>query len=242
MSTAHPTGQPPAITLRLLDGFQLWVGDQCVPTQPSTQRLLAYLALHDHSITRTAVACALWPDTTDRRAAACLRSALWRLVKPPDTLITARGTVLHINPAVVVDVTQLRRFTAQLAHPDSPHPNPAPPLNTLTADLLPGWSDPWVSTERDWLRQMCLRALEMLSQRFRTRGDHFHAHETAAAAIRTDPLRESARRCLIELHLADGNPAEALRQYTSYRSLLRRELGLTPSPEIRQLLQPLLAA
>jgi DNA-binding SARP family transcriptional activator len=109
---------------------------------------------------------------------------------------------------------------------------------TLAADLLPGWTEQWVVAERDWFRQVCLRALEQLSERFRASGDHFHAQETAQAAVRSDPLRESAHRRLIELHLADGNPAAALRQFTEYRSLLRTELGLSPSREIRQLLAP----
>jgi DNA-binding SARP family transcriptional activator len=151
-----------------------------------------------------------------------------------------RGTILDISPAVDVDVAKIRRFTADVARANQPNLDAAVPMSALTADLLPGWKEPWVDTERDWFRQMCLRVLEMLSERFRSTGDHFRAHETAAAAVRTDPLRESAHRRLIELHLADGNPAEAVRQYSSYRSLLRRELGLVPSPEIRQLVQPVL--
>lgn len=230
----------PTISLRLLDGFELWVDDRCVPTLPSSQRLLAYLALQDRSVTRAALAAALWPDTSDRRAAACLRSALWRLVKPPHRLIAARGAMLDIDPAVNVDVAAIRRFAAELAAVRSPDRQVHPPVATLSAELLPGWTEPWVSTEREWFREMCLRVLETLSERFRAIGDHFRAHETAVAAVRGDPLRESARRRLIELHLADGNPAAAIRQYASYRSLLRSELGLVPSPEIRQLVRPVL--
>jgi DNA-binding SARP family transcriptional activator len=45
---------------------------------------------------------------------------------------------------------------------------------------------------------------------------------------------------VIEVHLAEGNPAEALRQYESYRRLVRDELGLTPTAEIRSLVAGLL--
>ncbi|MEV6714664.1 bacterial transcriptional activator domain-containing protein [Lentzea sp. NPDC051208] len=79
-------------------------------------------------------------------------------------------------------------------------------------------------------RQALLRALEALSERYLARGDHHHAHQAALAAVQTDPLRESAHRTLAELHLADGNPAQAVRQYQSYRTLPRAELGLEPSP------------
>lgn len=230
------------VSVRLLDGFELLVGDQSVPIIPSSQRLLAYLALHGGPVTRTALAATLWPSAQDRRAAACLRSTLWRLVKPPHVLIETRRETLRIDPAVEVDVTAVRRFVADLAGPAGTAPEVPMSVTSLSADLLPGWTDPWVVAERDWFRQVCLRALEMLSHRFRTGGDHFRAHETAVAAVRVDPLRESAHRRLIELHLADGNPAAALRQYTSYQSLLHTELGLFPSPEIRRLVRPVFAA
>src|SRR3954469_22377392 len=142
----HPD-RGPVISVRLLNGFPLWVSDQSVPVMPSSQRLLAYLALRDGSVTRTALAGALWPDMTERRAAACLRSALWRLVKPPHSLVAAGGTLLEIDPAVEVDVALVRRFAADLAR--SGKPERVVPVATLTADLLPGWDDPWVSTERE---------------------------------------------------------------------------------------------
>jgi DNA-binding SARP family transcriptional activator len=233
LMTSTPFDDQPPISMRLLDGFQLLVGGEPVPVLPSSQRLLAFLALHDGSATRTTVAATLWPAATTRRSSACLRSALWRLVKPPYALVETGRARLGIEPAVQVDVDDIRRFVTG--------PVPAEPLlsvATLAADLLPGWTEQWVVAERDWFRQVCLRALEQLSERFRASGDHFHAQETAQAAVRSDPLRESAHRRLIELHLADGNPAAALRQFTEYRSLLRTELGLSPSREIRQLLAP----
>jgi DNA-binding SARP family transcriptional activator len=236
----HMTSTPSdrsLISMRLLDGFELLVGDESVPVIPSSQRLLAFLALHEGSVTRATVAATLWPGASARRAAACLRSALWRLVTPAHTLVEGGRDRLRIGAGVQVDVNQVRRFVTapELAEPPLP-------VATMTAELLPGWTEQWVVMERDWFRQMCLRALDLLSEGFRTRGDHFHAHETALAAVRSDPLRESAHRRLIELHLADGNPAAAVRQYTEYRSLLRAELGVAPSQEIRRLVAPVFQA
>jgi DNA-binding SARP family transcriptional activator len=233
----------PLLSVRLLDGFELLVDERGVPVPPSSQRLLAYLALHGGPVTRTALAAELWPDVPGRRASACLRSALWRLVKPPHALVEAGQGRLRIGTHVQVDVTSVRRYAAELAGTGRSAPSPSSPVPVawLSAELLPGWTDQWVEAERDWFRELRLRALEVLSEQFRVRGDHFHAHETALAAVRADPLRESAHRRLIELHLADGNPAAALRQYASYRSQLRAELGVNPSPEIRRLVQPVLA-
>ena len=58
--------------------------------------------------------------------------------------------------------------------------------------------------------------------------------------MQSEPLRESAHRSVIEVHLVEGNHAEALRQFHSYRRLIASELGIPPSPAIRRLVGPLL--
>jgi DNA-binding SARP family transcriptional activator len=59
--------------------------------------------------------------------------------------------------------------------------------------------------------------------------------QVGLAAVAAEPLRESAHRLLIQGHLAEGNLAEAVRQYDFYRTLLSRELGIEPSPTIKRL-------
>jgi DNA-binding SARP family transcriptional activator len=56
--------------------------------------------------------------------------------------------------------------------------------------------------------------------------------------VGADPLRESAQRVLVEAHLAEGNRSEALRLYAEHRDLVRRELGVEPSPELTALVAP----
>jgi DNA-binding SARP family transcriptional activator len=235
--TQPDLGHLPEVAVRLLDGFGLVVDNRMTPVIPSSQRILAYLALHERPVDRGVLAEALWPDIPVRRAAARLRSALWRLVRPTCPIVETGQSTLGLADSVTVDVTTVRRFAAELA---TPGPLRRTPPVSLSAELLPGWTERWVTAERDWFQQMCLRTLEALSERFRADGDHFHAHEAAEAAVRLDPLRESAYRKLIELHLSDHNPAAALRQYTTYRRRLHTELGLQPSPEIHRLLEPVL--
>jgi DNA-binding SARP family transcriptional activator len=43
------------------------------------------------------------------------------------------------------------------------------------------------------------------------------------------------------VHVAEGNQSEAVREFARYRALLRGELGLEPSPRLRQLVQDLLS-
>jgi Bacterial transcriptional activator domain len=64
----------------------------------------------------------------------------------------------------------------------------------------------------------------------------------AIAAVHADPLRDSATRVLIRSYLASGNPAEALRQFRSFRVRLARDLGLEPSLQMLELVRSSLAA
>lgn len=219
--------------IKLLDGFRLDCDSGPIHVVPGARRLLALLALRENPVARAVAATTLWPDATERRAGACLRSSLWRLVKLPAPLVVATEDALTLNPDVEVD------FRRACAFAESPGAS-TEAVSMLKADLLPGWWQPWVEVERDWWRQARLRALEALSDSFRSCGDHHHAHQAALAAVQTDPLRESAHRTLVELHLADGNPAQAVRQYQSYRARLRAELGLEPSRHIHELVRTLL--
>jgi DNA-binding SARP family transcriptional activator len=232
------TDYPQPLRIRLLGSFHLDSGGCTVHVVPGVRRLLALLALQQTPIDRSTAAALLWPEATGRRAAACLRSTLWRLVKPSVLLVDTSEDVLALGERVEVDFREACRLAATVTAPDCQPDERA--VTMLKADLLPGWEQRWVLTEQDWWRQARLRALEALSHRFRSSGDHHHAHQAALAAVQTDPLRESAHRTLVELHIADGNPAAALRQYADYRTRLRRELGLAPSPQIYELVQHLL--
>jgi DNA-binding SARP family transcriptional activator/pimeloyl-ACP methyl ester carboxylesterase len=53
--------------------------------------------------------------------------------------------------------------------------------------------------------------------------------------VREDPLRERPRALLMQALYRSGRPHEALSAYQEYRRLLSEELGLDPSPALRQL-------
>jgi DNA-binding SARP family transcriptional activator len=63
----------------VLGGFRLFWRDCVLYVPRSSQRLLAFLALHGRMVKRAAVAGTLWPDTSESRAYSNLRSALARL-------------------------------------------------------------------------------------------------------------------------------------------------------------------
>jgi DNA-binding SARP family transcriptional activator len=103
-------------------------------------------------------------------------------------------------------------------------------------ELLPGWDDDWVLLERERLRQLRLHALEVLADKLARAGRQREAVQAACAAVRAEPLRESAHRTLVRVHLAGGDVAEAVRAYRDFRDVLARELGVAPSEQMEVLM------
>lgn len=208
---------------------------------PSAQRLLALLALRERPLRRLHVAGTLWLDTPEERASANLRSSLWRLNRPGPRLVETTGLQLRLDPRVRVDV----RESAALAHRllTAPEKSDGRELEldaaVLTGELLPDWYDDWVLIERERLRQLSLHALEALARRLLGAASPAAALEAALAAMSMEPLRESAHRLLIEIHLAEGNAAEAIRQFQLCCTMFRDQLGLAPSRQLAELVSGL---
>jgi DNA-binding SARP family transcriptional activator len=200
----------------------------------SAQRLLAFLALHDRPLLRPFVAGCLWTDAPEPKAAASLRSALWRIGSPG--IVQATATHLRLADGVHVDL-ELAGTAARRVLDETVELDPRDIRVLIDAgDLLPDWYDDWVLLERERFRQVRLHALETLSGRLAAAGRMGEAIDAAALAVRIEPLRESAHRAVIRLHLDEGNVGEAIRQYETYKTLLARDLGLEPSPSIARLI------
>jgi DNA-binding SARP family transcriptional activator len=230
----------PVVRLGLLRGFSLWVGPESVPLIWSAQRLVAFLALQDRPLSRSYVAEVLWPETTTVRANANLRSALWRTQRSCRRLIAASPQRLAIASGVAVDVLAAVGHAHRLLDDTamSREDLGADIRADLSADLLPEWygDDDWVVVERERYLQLRLHALEAMCSRLTEDGRYGEAVEAGLAAVRAEPLRESAHRVLISVHLAEGNRWAAVRQYEQCRRLLLDELGLEPSEALRDLL------
>lgn len=198
-----------------------------------SKRLLAFVALRHGRVERRHAAGTLWPTGGDGRAAGNLRSALWRLRGAGIEVLIADKWSLSLAPGVAVDVDQLCAWANRLINGAAETADLEMARSQLDAlDLLPGWYDDWAIMERERVRQRILHAFEALSRELSRRARHADAVEAAMIAIDADPLRESAHRTLIEVHLAEGNWVEANRRFSAYRTILRDELGVAPSREL----------
>jgi DNA-binding SARP family transcriptional activator len=221
------------VRLNVLRHFALLAEERSVDLPMSAQRVAAYLALSDHPVPRARVAATLWLDHSDDRAAANLRSALWRLHRPGLVVVEARGGLLALSRDVAVDLhlatARAWRLLEGADDLDDGH---------LTGDVLPDWYDDWLQMERERFRQLRLHALETLAERLAALGRYAQAVDAALAAVQVDPLRETAHLALITAYLAEGNRREAIHQYERYRGLLRKELDLEPLISLEELLPP----
>jgi DNA-binding SARP family transcriptional activator len=207
-----------------------------------TQRLLALLALSDTGAHRSGAAERLWPDSSAKRAAGNLRSALWHGRRVADsTVIECVGSRLKMSRSVVVDFHRVQRqATGALSDPSLLTDVACDSLvAALGRELLPEWSEDWLVVERQRWEQIRLYALEGLAEALLERQRYLAAMKTALAAIAVEPVRETAHRTVVQVHLAQGNPASAIMHYQRYRSLLRRELGVEPSSRLMRLVAAL---
>lgn len=224
--------------LNLLGGFTFLAGGRSVPVVWSVQRLLAFLALHGRPVSRSYVAGVLWPETTSEKAAANLRSALWRAHKAARNLIETSAQRIALTGGVCVDVRDAEARARRLLDLNQLCDDilVSETRAALTADLLPGWWDDWLTIERERFHQLRLHALEALCVRLTGIARYGEAIDVGLVVVSAEPFRESAHYALVQAHLAAGNRWEAMRQYERCRELLRRELGLEPSAALRDLL------
>jgi DNA-binding SARP family transcriptional activator len=225
------------LRLGLLRGFEFHCDDQPVLLPLGTQRLVAFLALRDRPLLRVHVATTLWPDSTEERSVANLRSALWRLRCDGCLLVQATTSHLRLNPSVLVDYHHVNMRARRLLDPSAPSAVEELDEGSFAGDLLPDWYDDWVVLERERHRQLRLHALESVAERLISAGRHGQAVQAALMAVGEEPLRESSNRTLVRAHLAQGNQGEAIVHYQRYRRALHEELQVEPSPLFENLIR-----
>lgn len=239
----RPTVEAPPsneLSIHLTGEFQLLVDGQRLPIPHSVERLLAFLALANRPISRGKIAGTLWADVAEERAAGNLRSAVWRLNRLGHRVVVAEDDRLALVPEVGVDAIELADLMRRLVGSADDEALDRVQALLEGTDLLPDWEDEWVVVDRERFRLMRLEALERAAETLIDRDELGRALEAALGAIQAEPFRESARRLQVRIHLAEGNLAEALHAYGTYRDLVIAELGLEPSPAMFALVRPLL--
>ena len=218
---------------------------------------LAYLALNrELDNPREVMIEHFWSSHEPLRAKSCLGTALSRLRKRIQSEVgasdwlefSARGDPRISQSAPIwFDIVAFESgISSVLNAPEgelSPQlrDNLVAALNHYRGDLLVGWYDNWVLTERERLRLLCLRGYRRLLEHFAAAGDIENALAAGHAALRIEPLQELVHQRVIELYRASGQRAAAIQQYERLARLLTSELGIAPSKNTRVLIDSIRA-
>jgi len=225
-------------------------GDETI-SSVNTNRLrslLAYLVLHARSPqSREYLAFLLWPDSEEAQARTNLRQLLHHLRKAlpdGDRLIKTDAQTMYWEPdeGAEIDVSDFQSAIAAAGESASRADvsGEKSALERAAAlyegDLLPDLYDEWLQPLREQLKQQRLAALSRLAELLEQAADYPAAIQVAERLIAADSVRELSYRQLMRLHLLSADRAAAVRVYHQGLKVLRRELGISPAPETRALL------
>jgi DNA-binding SARP family transcriptional activator len=221
--------------LRLAGGFEVGVAGRQISVPLGAQRLLAYLAIADRQVSRSRCAGELWQSDAPQRARHNLRTTLWRVNRFCGRLVVSEQDRLSLAKTIEVDTGEPAQLSRRLARADDLGDHAAMATIVTEPTLLPTWDDTWIVIERERLRLLWLHALEEAARELAPQRPSA-ALLAAMAAVRIEPLQESAWRMVVAINLQEGNVASAHRAYTAYRSMLAHELGVHPSALMEDLL------
>ena len=230
---------PVEVRVSLLGRFAIIAGGTERTLPKDVQRLVALLALSPPGLHRSIAGRRLTPHLEAPSAQASLRKTLTRLRATRLPLLEDDGAVLRLRPRLEVDVWEAEALTNRLlANPDEEVPDGR--LEILAREPLPGWTEGWAARARTAMRGRFLRVLNGYARRLADRGRQDRALAVAQQAWNGDPLHETSAAVIIEIHRDDGNRGQALDAYHALETELAEGLGIEPSPQVSELVAPLL--
>jgi DNA-binding SARP family transcriptional activator/pimeloyl-ACP methyl ester carboxylesterase len=222
-------------------------GELCAPRGPKQRLLMAILLVHAPRVVSVdRLTHTLWGDALPEDPTAALRTQVSRLrafiqaACPGPDPVRSEAHGYRIDLAgVEVDAHRFESLLQESRALGDHHGE----CRALTEALALWRGDPWeefadlptfLGPTRSLVelrmgarerRVECLLALGRLSE----------ALAEAEILVRQDPLRERPRALLMQAFHRCGRQAEALAAYQEFRRLLSDELGLDPSPGLREL-------
>lgn len=238
-SIVAPKADAPLI-VSLADGT-LSRGEERIDVSEGVLALIVALAIEAQPVGRERLVDRVWPDLHDESAYNALKMCVHRtrqqLADPGAIVVNRSGYTLA--PEIEVDLRILEGALERIRRsPDAQEPD----LETMFDRLARG--RPAFFANWDWFEPI-ERILEaathevgaFIAAHALALGDHVRALAIAQMLTKLDPLDEGARRVAIRAHLAANDRGAAILEYRSYRVLLRDELDVEPSSDLKQLLE-----
>lgn len=214
--------------------------------------ILAYLLLQRYKVhSREALADIFWGEFSQEKAHASLNTALWKLKKVLEPAGIPAGTYLKLTNSGGVSFNRESPYWLDVEiFEDAINGILASSLESVEetnvvdlekalklykGDLLEGCYKDWALRERERLHTLYLKGLIFLLQFYRMRRTYEKAISYGQKILEWDPLREEIHREIMKLYVVNGQRPLALRQYEVCRSMLNKELGISPSKDTRLL-------
>lgn len=227
---------------RILGSLEVWDGERQIELAgPKRRAVLAFLLLHANEVVAVdRLVDQLWGEKAPRNAAAALQTHVSRLRKELGAEVVATrawGYVLRVEPGEL----DLERFTRSTTAAES---LPASERAAKLREALALWRGPpledlafeqGLAGDIARLEELHLTVLENRIDADLEAGNEAGLVGELEALIAEHPLRERLRGQLILALYRSGRQAEALEVYRETRRVLADELGLEPSPELREL-------
>jgi len=237
--------------LQLLGTFALRAGPRVVLDESwkraRAKSLLKLVALApDHRLHREQVTEALWaeldPDDAMNQLYKNLHflkaEAAERGLPSPLCMIERH---ICLEGAVAVDTDRFQKLAALALHDGSDRGRFADAIAEYPGELLPGDRfEEWATAPRQELARLHRELLIGLGRLEQALGNDGAAAAALRQVLGDDPTDEPAHRALMRLFAANGDRAQAVRQYHACRDALRRELDVDPSGETESLHRSLL--
>ncbi len=222
-------------------------------TSPRLRQLLALLVVHANTVVSTdRLIDVMWPDDGEAHALRTLRTNVWRLrtLLGPGadaTLLTRQGGYVLVLSA---DDHDAERFEALAADGSAALTSGDASLALeYLEEALALWrgrafegyeSEDWTRPAAVRLEDIRVTTAEHRVEALLLLGRTDDAITEAARIVSEHPLRERAIALQMRALYRGQRQAEALRAYAEFRSTLAEELGVEPSPELRQLQRAIL--
>ena len=218
------------LQIRLLGQFALSLDGIAVDLPArAAQGLLAWLALNaPRRQARERLADLLWPDADATSARQGLRNALWKLrAAIGESYVTSDKFTIGLtedspwacDAVALLNTDETKASDAELARA----------LDAYAGELLPGFYEDWVATERERLATAFERKVASLVARHEAAGRWSEARDWSEKWLVRAGTAEPAYRTLMRAHAALGDRAGMGAAYRRCIAALDEDLGLPPS-------------
>ncbi|MEU1184302.1 BTAD domain-containing putative transcriptional regulator [Streptomyces sp. NPDC005820] len=236
----------------VLGPVEVFKGNVSLDLGPRQRRLLLVrLLLEDgRPVSQDTLCRDLWPTDRPTGAASSVRAHISRLRAVLDPVRQGRSTVLVSGPAgytlkVPAGARDTTLFEESVSRAREALRSRQLPIARQEIDAALGlWrgealaeatEHAFAIRERTRLDGTLQDAKELQAAILVQQGETEPAIGVAEGLVLKAPLRETSWALLMRALYAAGRPVEALRQYERFRDMLATELGLDPSPQLRDL-------